>query len=353
MRRQTKLVVSCKEVLKVKPYTVVYTKEHDEDEENVSPCYHISFNDGDPQEDEDTKDAPPELEEGVKMTIDALKDVNLGTNEDPRPTYLSALLEDDEESTYIELLKEFRDVFTWSYKEMPGLDTKVAVYHLAVKNGARPVKQAQRRFRPDLVPLIETEVNKFIEKDEFPFPISELMIDATTGYEAMSFKDGSSGYNQIRMVPKYEELTGFPTPKGIYCYKVMPFGLKNAGATYQSAMQNIFDDLLHKNVECYIDNLVVKSREKGDHLKDLRMVFELLRRYQLRMNPLKCTFAVTSEKFLGFIVRHRGIEIVQSKKAIKGQTLVDFLEDHPIPDDWELTGKLPDEDAMVIEVQPP
>ena len=102
------------------------------------------------------------------------------------------------------------------------------------------------------------------------------MIDATTGYEVMSFMDGSSTYNQIRMSPKDEELTAFRTPKGIYFFKVMPFGLKNAGATYQRAMQNIFDDLLHKNVECYVDDLVVKSRKRGDHLKDLRMVFELL-----------------------------------------------------------------------------
>ncbi|XP_070007594.1 uncharacterized protein [Nicotiana sylvestris] len=169
--------------LPVKPYIVVYTKECDEDEESVgssyhvtvqvengipssmednaelddvSPCYHISFNDGDPQEDKDAKDAPPELEEGVKITVDALKEVILGTDEEPRPTYLSVLLEANEEITYIELLKEFRNVFAWSYKEMPGLDPKVALHHLVIKNGALPVKQAQRRFRPDLVPLIET-----------------------------------------------------------------------------------------------------------------------------------------------------------------------------------------------------
>ncbi|XP_070040883.1 uncharacterized protein [Nicotiana tomentosiformis] len=279
MRRQTKIVVSCKDVLKIKPYTVVYTKERDEDEESVgssyhvtaqdesgvssimeddekledvSSCYHISFNDGDPQEDEDAKYVPPELEEGVKTTVDALKEVNLGTNEEPRPTYLSNLLEVDEESTYIELLKEFRDVFSWIYKEMPSLDPKVSVHHLAVKNGACPVKQAQRCFRPNLVPLIETKVNKLIEtsfihevkyptwvssivlvrkkngqirvcidfrdlnnacsKDEVSLPIPELMIDVTTGYEAISFMDGSSGYNQIRMALKDEELTAFRTP---------------------------------------------------------------------------------------------------------------------------------------------
>ncbi|XP_060180738.1 uncharacterized protein LOC132610466 [Lycium barbarum] len=380
MRRETKLVVSCGEVLKAKTHTIIHTRGRDEDEESVGSsyhiaiwdeqsttlhprvekkfvdihaCHHISFNDGDPQEDEDAEDAPPEFEEGVKTTVDALKEVNLGTGEDPRPTYVSASLNVDEENKYVELLMEFKDVFAWSYKEMPGLDPKVAVHRLAVKRGARPVKQAQRRFRSELVPLIETEVNKLIEagfirevkyptwissivpvrkkngqirvcvdfrdlnnacpKDEFPLPIPELMIDATTGYEAMSFMDGSSGYNQIRMAPKDEELTAFRTPKGIYCYKVMPFGLKNAGATYQRAMQNIFDDMLHKNAECYVDDLVVKSREKNDHLKDLRLVFERLRRYQLKMIPLKCAFGVSSGKFLGFIVRQRGIEIDQAK----------------------------------------
>ena len=105
------------------------------------------------------------------------------------------------------------------------------------------------------------------------------MVDATTGYEALSFMDGLSGYNQIWMAPRDEELTTFRTPKRIYCYKVMPFGLKNAGATYQRAMQKIFDDMLHKNVECYVDDLVVKTRNRGDHLEDLKKVFDRLRRY--------------------------------------------------------------------------
>ena len=114
------------------------------------------------------------------------------------------------------------------------------------------------------------------------------------------------------MAPRDEELTAFRTQKGIYYYKVMPFGLKNASATYQHAMPKIFDDMLHKNVKCYVDDLVVKSRKREDHLQDLCMVFDRLRRYQL-MNPLKCAFGVTSGKFLGFIVRHRGIEVDQSK----------------------------------------
>ena len=139
------------------------------------------------------------------------------------------------------------------------------------------------------------------------------MVDATIGHEVLSFMDGSSGYNQIRMAPEDEELTAFRTPKGIYCYKVMPFGLKNAGATYQRVMQRIFDDILHKTVQCYVDDLVVKTKKRGDHLHDLRIIFNRLRKYQLKMNPFKCAFGVTSGKFLGFIVRHRGIEVDQSK----------------------------------------
>ncbi|KAH0686027.1 hypothetical protein KY284_016580 [Solanum tuberosum] len=190
MRRQTNIVVSCGEVQKAKSHVVVDTKQRDEYEESVgssyhvttqderhiftpikidgelekvSWCYHISFNDGELQEDEDAKDAPPELEEGVKVTVDALKEINLGTDEDPKPTYVNASLASDKEKAYVDLLKEYKVVFAWSYKEMSGLDPKVAVHHLAVKSGARPIKQAQRRFRPELVPVIETEVNKLIE----------------------------------------------------------------------------------------------------------------------------------------------------------------------------------------------
>ncbi|KAG9450044.1 hypothetical protein H6P81_010009 [Aristolochia fimbriata] len=125
--------------------------------------------------------------------------------------------------------------------------------------------------------------------------------------------DGSSCYNQICMDPKDEEFIAFRTPKGIFCYKVMPFGLKNSSAFYQRTMQHIFDDFLHKRIECYVDDLVVKSKERSNYLLDLRVVFEWLLRFQLKMSPLKCAFGVTSDKFLGFVVHHRGIEIDQTK----------------------------------------
>ena len=119
------------------------------------------------------------------------------------------------------------------------------------------------------------------------------MVDTTAGHETLSFMDGSSRYNQIQMTLKDEKKTTFQTPKGIYYYKVMSFELKIVGATYQCAMQRIFDDMLHKHVECYVDDLVVKFMKKCDHLKDLKLVLDCLRKYQLRMNPLKCAFDMT------------------------------------------------------------
>ena len=100
-------------------------------------------------------------------------------------------------------------------------------------------------------------------KDDFSQPVTEVMIDSTTGHETLSFMDCTTGYNQILMVPEDQEVTAFCTPKGIFFYRVVPFGLKNVGATYQRAMQIIFDDMLHKKVKCYVDDLVVKSKKRA------------------------------------------------------------------------------------------
>jgi hypothetical protein len=107
--------------------------------------------------------------------------------------------------------------------------------------------------------------------------------------------------------------TAICTLKGNFYYTVMPFGLKNAGATYQRVMTIVLHDLIHQSVECYIDDIVVKTRERQNHQDDLRVVFNRLQKHQLKMNPLKCAFAVKSGVFLGFIVHHRGIEIEPKK----------------------------------------
>jgi len=96
-----------------------------------------------------------------------------------------------------------------------------------------------------------------------------------------------SGYNQIKMYPDDEKQTSFRTLLRSYCYTVTPFGLKNAGATYQIAMNTIFHENICKTVECYIDDIAVKSHAKDDHIADLKRTFDIMRAYQLKMNPTK------------------------------------------------------------------
>ena len=104
------------------------------------------------------------------------------------------------------------------------------------------------------------------------------------------------------------EKTTFITPKGTYCYKVMPFGLKNARATYQQMVSGMFGQQIHNIMEVYIDDMVVKSKNAEDHLHHLSEVFEVLNKHKLRLNADKCVFGVSSGKFLGFLVTSRGIE---------------------------------------------
>ena len=104
-----------------------------------------------------------------------------------------------------------------------------------------------------------------------------------------------------------QEKTTFVTPVENYHYKVMPFGLKNAGSTYQRMMTRMFESLLGKNIEIYIDDMVVKSKMVSEHLGDLQVVFKILKSYKLRLNASKCSFGVGSGKFLGYMVIHRGI----------------------------------------------
>jgi hypothetical protein len=120
------------------------------------------------------------------------------------------------------------------------------------------------------------DLNRACPKDDFPIPITEMVVDATTGYGAMSFMDGFSGYNQIKMNEHDAMDTAFRTPKGNFYYTAMSFGLKNAGATYQHVMTVVLDDLIHQSVECYIDDIVVKTRERQNHQDDLRVVFNRL-----------------------------------------------------------------------------
>ena len=154
-----------------------------------------------------------------------------------------------------------------------------------------------------------TDLNKACSKDLFPIPKIDQLVDAIVGHPRMSFLDTFQGYHQIPLVLDDQEKTAFIIPIGNYHYKVMPFGLKNARFTYQRMMTRMFESLLGKNIMIYIDDMVVKSKMVSEHLGDLRIIFEILRNYKLRLNSSKCSFGVGSGKFLGYMVTHRGIEV--------------------------------------------
>jgi hypothetical protein len=285
-----------------------------------------------------------------------LEVINLSNDPDiSKPISISKSLSAKERKCLIDLLHEYKDVFAWDYDEMSGIDPGLVAHSLNVEPGTRPVVQPMRTFHTEVEAQITQEVkklltagfikpiqhprwlsnivpvkkkngqirccvdflnlNKACPKDEFPLPNMDLLIDSAAGHAMFSFMDGFSGYNQIRMSTKDAEKTAFRTPIGNFYYTVMPFGLKNAGATYQRTMTAMFHDIMHKEIEDYVDDIVVKSKKREDHLGILRKVFDRCRLYKLKMNPLKCAFGVSAGKFLGFLVHNRGIDVDPAKAS--------------------------------------
>ncbi|KAJ9538340.1 hypothetical protein OSB04_031073 [Centaurea solstitialis] len=244
--------------------------------------------------------------------------------------------------------KKIAHCFAWSHEDMVGIDPDIISHKLNVDPSFKPIKQKRRKFAPERNKVINDEVdnllktgkirevkypdwlanvvvvqkkngkwrvcidftdlNKACPKDPFPLPHIDAMVDATAGHELLTFMDAYSGYNQILMHADDQEKTAFMTDKGIYCYKVMPFGLKNAGSTYQRLVNMMFKEHLGRTMEVYIDDMLVKSERSHDHIDHLKQSFDILRQYKMKLNPTKCSFGVRAGKFLGYMVTQRGIE---------------------------------------------
>ncbi|KAL0415989.1 UNVERIFIED_CONTAM: Transposon Ty3-G Gag-Pol polyprotein [Sesamum latifolium] len=153
-----------------------------------------------------------------------------------------------------------------------------------------------------------TDLNKACPKDPFPLPRIDTLADSTSSCEMLSFLDAYQGYNQIPLAPEDQEKASFVTDQGVFCYNVMPFGLKNAGATYQRLVNYMFRNQIGWNMEVYIDDILVKSPKEQDHIKDLEECFQVLKTFGMKLNPAKCTFRVRGGKFLGYMISERGIE---------------------------------------------
>ena len=133
-----------------------------------------------------------------------------------------------------------------------------------------------------------------------------------------------------------QEKTAFITSQGLYCYMVMPFGLKNAGATYQRLVNWMFNKQIGRNMEVYIDDMLVKSKEELAHLDDLKETFTSLKQYQMKLNPSKCVFGVASGKFLGFMVSQRGIKA----NLEKVQAIINMASPRTVKEVQKLTDKI-------------
>ncbi|KAL0401993.1 UNVERIFIED_CONTAM: hypothetical protein Slati_4229200 [Sesamum latifolium] len=174
------------------------------------------------------------------------------------------------------------------------------------------------------------DLNKACPKDFYPLPRIDQLVDSTSGCELLSMMDASQGYHQIMLAPEDRKRVSFITSSVTFCYVAMPFRLKNAGATYQRLVDKIFRSQIGRNVEVYVDDMLVKSKKAEDHIADLEETFSVLRKYRLKLNPAKCAFGVQGGCFLGFMVTQRGIEANPLKiKAIldmKAQTCVNKVQ---------------------------
>ena len=300
-------------------------------------------------------------------------------DDDPKHlAYNGSKLTEDLKGLLTQFLRQNKDVFAWKQAGMGGIDPTVITHRLNTSPSFKPVKQKRRSFAPERQKAINEEVDKLLQvgaireveypewlanvvlvkkangkwrlcidftdinkacpKDSFPLPRIDLIVDATAGHELLSFMDTFSGYNQISMDPDDQEKTSFVTARGTYCYRVMPFGLKNAGATYQRLVNRMFQKQIGTTMEVYIDDMLVKSTTAELHIAHLSKAFQILRNYNIKLNPAKCAFGVSAGKFLGFIVNHRGIEANPDK--------IKVMLDMPSPSNTKevqrLTGRIAD-----------
>jgi hypothetical protein len=146
-------------------------------------------------------------------------------------------------------------------------------------------------------------------------PVADILINNASGNKVISFLDGNTGYNQIFMAEEdFNKMAFcFPCFVGLFECVVMTFGLKNAGATYQRTMNLIFHDWLGVVMEVCIDDMVIKSASFSNHMANLWVSLERMRKYGLRMNSLKCAFGVKGGRFLGFVVHEHGIQVDPKK----------------------------------------
>ena len=255
----------------------------------------------------------------VAEPTEVLEDVPLEEGNPEKFTKIGTSMEEKTKQDLVQFLRENIDVFAWSHEDMPSIDPSVITHRLNVYPSSKPVCQKKRVFAPKRDNAIKEEVqklttaqfirevyypdwlanvvmvkkandkwrmcvdftnlNKACPKDSYPLPRIDQLVDSIASHQLLSFMDAFSGYNQIKMDEADQEKTPFITSQGLFCYKVMPFGLKNAGATYQRLVNQMFRPQIGRNVEVYVDDMLVKSLDEEKHLDNLKENFDTLKRH--------------------------------------------------------------------------
>ena len=276
------------------------------------------------------------------------KEINLApSDEEPRMIKLGSHLTDEEVEQYRQLLLEFIDVFAWSYTDLKGMPPEIVQHTIPLFPDTKPIRQLQRRMNPRMQLIVKAELerllqagfikpveitdwvspmvlvkkkngkirvcidyralNKRTQKDHFPLPFINTILDEVAGQELYTFMDGYSGYNQISIAPEDHHKTAFITPWGTFIYVVMPFGLCNAPSAFQRAMSFAFSDLLHRSMTVFIDDFSTHS-SAVEHLYWVRECLIRCCRTRIAVNPDKLYLAVKRGVLLGHIISQEGTE---------------------------------------------
>jgi ribonuclease HI len=287
--------------------------------------------------------------EGSKKELCDHLEVNIGTIKEPWMVKIEKTIPIEERVENVKLLKEYRDVLAFSYDELKVYREYVIQHVIPLKEETKPFRQKLRQINPKLAPLVQQELQKMLEagiiaqtrhsswcsnlvvarkkngkiricidfrnlnrsctKDNYPLPKMETLLQRVTRSGMISMLDGFSGYNQIRLKAEDRHKTTFTTPWGTFEYLRMPFGLSNAGATLQRAMDYAFRGLIGKLIEIYQDDLTVFSKDGKTHINHLRQVLDKCREFGISLNPAKSVFGVTEGKLLGHIISKDGVKL--------------------------------------------
>nr|GFA08826.1 reverse transcriptase domain-containing protein [Tanacetum cinerariifolium] len=253
------------------------------------------------------------------------------------------------------LLKRNLDFFEWQPSDMTGVPRSVAEHRVIVRDGYPRIRQKKRGQALEHTKAIQAEVEKLVEagimkevyyhdwlsnpvmvkkhdgswrmcvdftnlnkaypQDCYPLPEIDWKVESLCEYPFKCFLDAYKGYHQIKMATADEEKTTFHTGQGVYCYTKMPFGLKNAGATYQRLMDKAFENQMGRNIKVYVDDLVIKSHTESKMVRDIAETLKTLRKINMKLNPKKCSFELAEGVFLGYVITPEGIKPCPDKTS--------------------------------------